>query len=260
VIPLRLKLTRTGWFRPPCPISCSRPLLRVCLAKSLRVLGPGSRKPSLWSRPLRASIPRARSRSAPLALAFFIEFLVFLAVRVHGAVRRATDRHRCGAGKCLLDMLGVFAEFETNLRPSVSSTELQKRTRPASTRAVRPRSRLKPRGMRPVATAKALKIGRASVYSCWGRAPGLRAQVPRQLLLHCRAYLRRRAASIPASNEGSGNRFKGPPPGQPRQDNGIVTDLPSGAQVMAPDPWPHRLLDVLTMTRTFAYCDPAISP
>jgi DNA invertase Pin-like site-specific DNA recombinase len=29
---------------------------------------------------------------------------------------RATDRYRYGAGKCFLDMLGVFAEFETNLR------------------------------------------------------------------------------------------------------------------------------------------------
>jgi DNA invertase Pin-like site-specific DNA recombinase len=32
------------------------------------------------------------------------------------SVPRAADRYRTAAGKCFLDMLGVFAEFETNLR------------------------------------------------------------------------------------------------------------------------------------------------
>jgi DNA invertase Pin-like site-specific DNA recombinase len=32
------------------------------------------------------------------------------------SVPQAADRHRTAAGKCFLDMLGVFAEFETNLR------------------------------------------------------------------------------------------------------------------------------------------------
>jgi DNA invertase Pin-like site-specific DNA recombinase len=36
------------------------------------------------------------------------------AVRARGA--SAADRHQHGGGKCFLDMLGVFAEFETNLR------------------------------------------------------------------------------------------------------------------------------------------------
>jgi DNA invertase Pin-like site-specific DNA recombinase len=36
------------------------------------------------------------------------------AVRARGA--SAADRHQHGGGKCFLDMVGVFAEFETNLR------------------------------------------------------------------------------------------------------------------------------------------------
>jgi DNA invertase Pin-like site-specific DNA recombinase len=56
-----------------------------------------------------------------------------------------------------LDMLGVFAEFETNLR-----RERQK-GRPPSIETSRVR-KLKAQGMRPVDIAKALKIGRASVY------------------------------------------------------------------------------------------------
>jgi DNA invertase Pin-like site-specific DNA recombinase len=37
------------------------------------------------------------------------------AVKVRSASLNSR-RHRRGAGKCFLDMLGVFAEFETNLR------------------------------------------------------------------------------------------------------------------------------------------------
>ena len=41
------------------------------------------------------------------------------AVRANGATLKATERPidtGTAAGKCFLDMLGVFAEFETNLR------------------------------------------------------------------------------------------------------------------------------------------------
>ena len=41
------------------------------------------------------------------------------ALRAKGATLEgdgAADRHCHAAGKCFLDMLGVFAEFETNLR------------------------------------------------------------------------------------------------------------------------------------------------
>jgi DNA invertase Pin-like site-specific DNA recombinase len=40
------------------------------------------------------------------------------AVKARGAALKATEQpiHTTAAGKCFLDMLGVFAEFETNLR------------------------------------------------------------------------------------------------------------------------------------------------
>jgi DNA invertase Pin-like site-specific DNA recombinase len=76
------------------------------------------------------------------------------------------------AGKCFLDMLGVFAEFETNLRrerqtegiarAKVSGIYAGKR-RPASIDAARIRE-MKAQGLGATAIAKALGIGRASVY------------------------------------------------------------------------------------------------
>jgi DNA invertase Pin-like site-specific DNA recombinase len=74
------------------------------------------------------------------------------------------------AGKCFLDMLGVFAEFETNLRRERQLEGIAKakaagvyKGRPASIDAKEVR-RLKAEGMGPSEIAKALKIGRASVY------------------------------------------------------------------------------------------------
>ena len=74
------------------------------------------------------------------------------------------------AGKCFLDMLGVFAEFETNLRRerqlegiARAKAEGVYKGRPASIDAARVRE-LKAGGMGPTEIAKALKIGRASVY------------------------------------------------------------------------------------------------
>jgi DNA invertase Pin-like site-specific DNA recombinase len=74
------------------------------------------------------------------------------------------------AGKCFLDMLGVFAEFETNLRRERQLEGIAKakaagvyKGRPPSIEASRVRE-LKAQGMRPTNIAKALKIGRASVY------------------------------------------------------------------------------------------------
>jgi DNA invertase Pin-like site-specific DNA recombinase len=74
------------------------------------------------------------------------------------------------AGKCFLDMLGVFAEFETNLRRERQLEGIAKakaagiyKGRPASIDAARVRE-LKAGGMGPTQIAKALKIGRASVY------------------------------------------------------------------------------------------------
>ncbi len=98
------------------------------------------------------------------------------ALKAKGAALRATEQPidtSTAAGKAFLDMLGVFAEFETNLRrerqmegiaaakargvyagkgrkPTVDVTEVR---------------RLKSEeGLGPMAIAKRLKIGRASVY------------------------------------------------------------------------------------------------
>jgi DNA invertase Pin-like site-specific DNA recombinase len=90
-----------------------------------------------------------------------------------GAALRATEQPintATAAGKCFLDMLGVFAEFETNLRrerqlegiakakaagvykgrkPTISGAEIRK---------------LKEDGLGATEIAKRLGIGRASVY------------------------------------------------------------------------------------------------
>ena len=74
------------------------------------------------------------------------------------------------AGKCFLDMLGVFAEFETNLRRERQLEGIAKakaagvyKGRPPSINAAQVRE-LKVQGMGASEIAKALKIGRASVY------------------------------------------------------------------------------------------------
>jgi DNA invertase Pin-like site-specific DNA recombinase len=71
-------------------------------------------------------------------------------------------------------MLGVFAEFETNLRRERQLEGIAKakaagvyKGRPASIDADKVR-RLKSEGMGPSAIAKQLKIGRASVYRVLG--------------------------------------------------------------------------------------------
>jgi DNA invertase Pin-like site-specific DNA recombinase len=99
-------------------------------------------------------------------------------IRARGAALKATEQPidtSTAAGKCFLDMLGVFAEFETNLRRERQLEGIAKakaagvyKGRPASIEASRVRE-LKAHGMRPVDIAKVLKIGRASVYRLLGR-------------------------------------------------------------------------------------------
>jgi DNA invertase Pin-like site-specific DNA recombinase len=94
-------------------------------------------------------------------------------VRARGASLKATEQPvdtSTAAGKCFLDMLGVFAEFETNLRRERQLEGIAKakaagvyKGRPPSIEASRVRE-LKDQGMRPSDIAKVLKIGRASVY------------------------------------------------------------------------------------------------
>src|SRR6476620_190605 len=95
------------------------------------------------------------------------------AVKARGAALKATEQPidtSTAAGKCFLDMLGVFAEFETNLRrerrlEGIADAKARGvyKGRPASIDADQVR-KLKAEGMRPTDIAKTLNIGRASVY------------------------------------------------------------------------------------------------
>src|ERR1700756_429857 len=95
------------------------------------------------------------------------------AIKARGASLKATEQPidtSTAAGKCFLDMLGVFAEFETNLRKERQLEGIAKakeagvyRGRPASIDAAQVRE-LKAQGVGPSEIAKRLGIGRASVY------------------------------------------------------------------------------------------------
>jgi DNA invertase Pin-like site-specific DNA recombinase len=99
------------------------------------------------------------------------------AVKARGASLKATEQPidtSTAAGKCFLDMLGVFAEFETNLRKERQLEGIAKakaagvyKGRPASIDVAEVRA-LKAQGQGPSEIAKALKIGRASVYRLLG--------------------------------------------------------------------------------------------
>lgn len=99
-------------------------------------------------------------------------------LKARGVHLKATEQPidtSSAAGKAFLDMLGVFAEFETNLRKERQLEGIAKakangvyRGRPASIDAARVRS-LKESGMGASAIAKEMKIGRASVYRCLER-------------------------------------------------------------------------------------------
>jgi DNA invertase Pin-like site-specific DNA recombinase len=99
------------------------------------------------------------------------------AVKAKGASLKAIEQPidtSTAAGKCFLDMLGVFAEFETNLRrerqlegiASAKARGVYKGRKPSIDAAKI--KQMKADGMGPSAIAKALKIGRASVYRALG--------------------------------------------------------------------------------------------
>lgn len=78
------------------------------------------------------------------------------------------------AGRCFLQMLGVFAKFETAIRRERQSEGIAKakadgvyRGRKASIDAERVKA-MAAEGMGPTAIAKALNVGRASVYRLLG--------------------------------------------------------------------------------------------
>ena len=100
------------------------------------------------------------------------------AIKARGATLKATEQPidtSTAAGKCFLDMLGVFAEFETNLRRERQLEGIAKakergvyKGRPASIDAARVRQ-MHAEGAGPTEIARALKIGRASVYRALAR-------------------------------------------------------------------------------------------
>ena len=102
------------------------------------------------------------------------------AVKAKGASLKATEQPidtTSAAGKAFLDMLGVFAEFETNLRKERQAEGIAKakaagvyKGRPPSIDASKVRD-LKTKGLGASEIAKALKIGRASVYRALTTAP-----------------------------------------------------------------------------------------
>jgi DNA invertase Pin-like site-specific DNA recombinase len=98
-------------------------------------------------------------------------------VKAKGASLKATEQPidtSTAAGKAFLDMLGVFAEFETNLRRERQLEGIAKaklagvyKGRPASISVSQVR-KLKEDGMGASEIAKSLGIGRASVYRALG--------------------------------------------------------------------------------------------
>src|SRR3984957_6264430 len=94
-------------------------------------------------------------------------------LKAKGATLKATEQPidtSSAAGKAFLDMLGVFAEFETNLRrerqmEGIAAAKLKGvyKGRPPSIDSVKVAA-LKAKGLGATAIAKRLKVGRASVY------------------------------------------------------------------------------------------------
>jgi len=95
-----------------------------------------------------------------------------------GVILRATEQPvdtGTAAGKAFLDMLGVFAEFETNLRRerqlegiALAKTRGVYRGRKPSIDGAEIRRLREQDGLGPTAIARRLGIGRASVYRALG--------------------------------------------------------------------------------------------
>ena len=92
---------------------------------------------------------------------------------------------RRSAGKAFLDMLGVFAEFETNLRRerqlegirAAKAKGVYKGRKPSIDPAEVRRLR-EAEGLGPSAIARRLGIGRASVYRVLGASNGVTVPAP----------------------------------------------------------------------------------
>jgi DNA invertase Pin-like site-specific DNA recombinase len=95
------------------------------------------------------------------------------ALKAKGAILKATKQPidtGIAAGKCFLDMLGVFAELETNLRRERQLEGIAKAKADGVYKGRKPSidqaqvGKLKAEGLGATEIAKRLKIGRASVY------------------------------------------------------------------------------------------------
>ena len=100
------------------------------------------------------------------------------AVKEKGASLRATEQPidtSTAAGKCFLDMLGVFAEFETNLRRERQLEGIAKAKAEGVYKGRKPKidraevERLAGEGVGATLIAAQLDISRASVYRLLGR-------------------------------------------------------------------------------------------
>ena len=94
-------------------------------------------------------------------------------LKSRGIVLRATEQPidtSTAAGKCFLDMLGVFAEFETNLRKERQLEGIAKAKADGKYKGRRPSvdieavRKLRAEGLGATEIAERLGIGRASVY------------------------------------------------------------------------------------------------
>ena len=100
-------------------------------------------------------------------------------LKTQGAMLKATEQPidtSTAAGKCFLDMLGVFAEFETNLRRERQMEGIAKAKAAGVYKGRRPSIELdkvrdlRDQGLGATEIAKRLRIGRASVYRVLGQA------------------------------------------------------------------------------------------
>ena len=94
-------------------------------------------------------------------------------IRAKGATLQATEQPidtSSAAGKCFLDMLGVFAEFETNLRRERQLEGIAKAKAEGLYKGRKPSIKvdsvkaLSEQGISPTEISRRLGIGRASVY------------------------------------------------------------------------------------------------
>ncbi len=101
------------------------------------------------------------------------------ALRAKGVALKATEQPidtSTAAGKCFLDMLGVFAEFETNLRRERQMEGIAKAKAAGIYKGRKPTidpaevAKLKAEGLGASEIAKRFGIGRASVYRVLGGA------------------------------------------------------------------------------------------